>query len=89
MPQIGYDRSSKRYLLDSCGAAGVYGVLISPGPKGESITFEGDMTIFGVSAHFRHTFTKTKPSELEIFNEERMADGTWFPVDSTYLTRQN
>src|SRR5262249_1114979 len=80
MPLIGYDRPSKRYLLDLCGAAGAYGVMTSSGPKGDSITFEGDVTIMGISVHLRHTFTKTKPSEFEIFNEERMADGTWFPV---------
>ena len=87
MPHIGYDQPSKRYLIDSCNGAGVYGLLISPGPKGESITFEGDVTVFGISAHFRRTYTKTKPSEFEIFNEERMADGTWVPVDRYYLTR--
>jgi len=34
MPLIGYDRPSKRYVLDACGGTGVYGVLTSPGPKG-------------------------------------------------------
>jgi hypothetical protein len=89
MPYIGYDRPSKRYLLDTCGGAGVYGVLTSPGPKGESITFEGDATIMGILIDLRQTFTKTKPSEFEIFNEERMADGTWVPIDHYDFTKQN
>jgi hypothetical protein len=89
MPLIGYDRPSKRYLLDVCNYAGTYGVLTSPGPKGDSITFEGDATIMSVSIHWRQTYTKTKPSEFEIFNEEQMADGTWVPIDHYYLTSQN
>jgi hypothetical protein len=89
MPHIGYDRPSKRYLLDACGGAGVYGVLTSPGPKGASITFEGDTTIMGISIHMRQTITKAKPSEFEILNEERIADGTWVPIDHYCFTKRN
>jgi hypothetical protein len=91
MPWISYDRPSKRYVMNSCVDAGVYGVLTSPGMQGNRITFEGDVTIFNISIHLRQTFTKasTNEAECEIFNEERMSDGTWTPIDQYHMTRQS
>ncbi|MFL6464477.1 MAG: hypothetical protein ACJ73N_08745 [Bryobacteraceae bacterium] len=90
MPWIGYDRPSKRYVIDLCGYAGVYGVMTSPGPQENSITFEGDVTIFNISIHMRQTLIKasTNDSAMEVFNEERMSNGTWVPIDESHLTRQ-
>jgi hypothetical protein len=90
MPLIGYDLPSKQYVMDFCNYAGCYGVLTSPGPEENRITFEGDVTILNISIHMRQTLTKasTNDSEFEIFNEERLSNGTWVPVDQYHLTRQ-
>lgn len=78
MPWISYDRPSKRYVMNFCVNAGVYGVMTSPGPQGNSITFEGDLTIFSLPVHMRQTLTKasTNDSAFEVLNEERMSNGT-------------
>ena len=88
MPLIGYDRSSKRYLLDFCNFAGTYGVLISSGPKGESISFEGDATLFNIFVHMRQTYVRNRDLTVRIKNEERMSDGSWIPIDETHLKKE-
>jgi hypothetical protein len=58
MPLISYDLPSKRHVIDFCNYAGCYGVMPAPGPQGDRITFEGDVTIFNISIHMRQTLTK-------------------------------
>ena len=67
---------------------GSFGILRSPGWRGNTIVFEGDMTMIGLNCVLRQTWKKTSDDEFSFVNEEKLADGSWGHVDEWDLKRK-
>jgi len=93
---VGKDGRERRYLtFDPFSGQwiyvlleGAFGILRSPGWRGNTIVFEGDMTMIGVHCVLRQTWKKKSDDEFSFVNEEKLADGSWGHVDEWELKRK-
>ena len=85
-PNITVDPFSKQwiYLL----IKGSFGILRSPGWKGDSIAFTGLMTMIGVDTEWRLTLTQHGQDAFSFVNEERADDGSWAYIDQWRFRRK-
>jgi hypothetical protein len=79
-PFITYDPLSKQWIYVL--TRGAFGILRSPGWRGNQIVFEGRMTMIGVDCELRQTWTKVSDDEYRFINEELLPDGSWGYVDA-------
>ena len=88
IPQITFDPFSRQwiYLLTK----GSYGMLRSAeGWKGDSIAFSGLMTMIGINAEWRMTWSRQGQDGFSFVNEERAPDGSWVYIDEWRFQRKS
>jgi hypothetical protein len=73
-----------RMVFDGSGALGAFR---SPGWKGDTLVFEGEVTSNGRKHPLRQTITRVGPNEFRAVWEAQR-DGAWKPYSVERLTRQ-
>ncbi|HME08139.1 MAG TPA: hypothetical protein VKG25_13875, partial [Bryobacteraceae bacterium] len=68
-------------------AQGAFGILRSPGCRGNQIVFEGRMTMIGVDCELRQVWTKISADEYRFVNHDRQPDGSWSYADEWEFRR--
>jgi hypothetical protein len=85
-PYITFDPFSRRWMMTF--TEGIYGVLQSTGWRGDTIVFEGTLTMLGVDCELRQTIEKQGNDEFHIANEEKLPDGNWKITDEFFCRRK-
>jgi hypothetical protein len=86
-PLLTFDPWSRRwiYMLTS----GSFGILRSPGWKGNRMVFTGLMTMIGIDCEWRMTWTRQSENAFGFVNEEQAADGSWSYIDEWRYLRKS
>ena len=84
-PHITFDPFSRQWMYVL--TEGAYGILRSPGWRGNQLIFTGHMTMIGVDCEWRLTLTKSSGDEFHYRNEEQLPDGRWVYMDEWKFTR--
>jgi hypothetical protein len=57
------------------------------GWRGNRLVFEANVEIVGEKAMLRQTLTRRSDRQFAFYNEERLPDGTWAPLDAYVFTK--